>query len=205
MYLFLGILLVGLGVFCFVMVVSKRAHDPAIAVIGGFLVTALGVILLLSVFLKENESLMYGSGFLVFAVLCFALDIMRNLHMRRCVQPCEGEFCGVINCEALGILLNRPFGKAARYSRFFHVDSAVFRYWVQGEERLQSVLDYRFRLFFQTSRFLRQYEEGKKYTIYIDPDNPASLVTAPKRFQAGLLSLIGVLSVILAFAFLRPR
>ena len=202
MYLFLGVLLVGLGVFCIVMGVSKRAYDPTIAILGGFFTIAIGLIVLFSVLFKENESLLYGSGLLVAAVLCFTLDAARNLRMSKCVQPCEGEFCGVTNYETMGLLFSRSTGKTAKYSRFFHVDSAAFRYRAQGEEWRQSALDYRFRLFFQTSRFLRQYKQGQKYTIYIDPVRPANFVTVQKRFQAGLLSAIGVMLTVLALIFL---
>lgn len=91
------------------------------------------LLVLLSVLSDVNESVLYGAGFLAAAVLCFALDIARSLRMGRCVQPCEGEFCGVINYEALGRSLNRPAGESGKYSRFFHVDSAVFRYWAQED------------------------------------------------------------------------
>lgn len=201
MYLFLGVLLIVLGIFCIIMGVSKRAHDPTTATISGFLLLAIGLIILLAILLEGNKSVLYGAGFLVAAVLCFALDVGRSSRMSKCVQPCEGEFCGVINYETLGLLLNRPTGKTAKYSRFFHVDSAVFRYWVQGEEQKQSALDYRFRLFWQNSRFLHQYKQGQKYTIYIDPSNPTYFVTAQKRFQVGLLSIIGVVLAGLALVF----
>lgn len=202
MYLFLGVLLAGLGVFCIVMGVNKRAHDPIAAMIGGFFVAVIGLLVLLSVLSDVNESVLYGAGFLAAAVLCFALDIARSLRMGRCVQPCEGEFCGVINYEALGRSLNRPAGECGKYSRFFHVDSAVFRYWAQGEERQLSALDYRFRLFCQTSRFLRQYQQGQRYTIYIDPGKPTNFVTAQKRFQMSILSVIGAVLAGLALVFL---
>ncbi len=88
--------------------------------IHGFLAITIELTILLSVLFAENESFLYGAGFLVAAVLCFKLDVARNLRMGRCVcSHARGSFCGVINYETLGLLLNRSIGKEAKYSCFF--------------------------------------------------------------------------------------
>ena len=197
-----GALMVSVGIFCMIMGWSRRAHSPRVATASGVLLLVLGALVISAEQFGFRDSLFYGGFFLILAVLFLMLEITNRQRLKRCVQPCQGVFRGVINYDTLGNPQNRTLRQAATKFLFVHVDSAVFRYCVQGQEQEQAALDYRIRTCFQTSSFLKQYQQGGVYTIYLDPNRPLNFVTGSKEFRMSLLGIIALVCAVLAAVLL---
>ena len=197
-----GALLISVGIFCVAMGRSRRAHSPREATVSGVLLLVLGAFVASAERFGFRDGLFYGGFFLIMALLCLTLDIARRQRLRRCVQPCEAVFCGVINYDTIGNPGNQSLRQVATKLLFVHVDSAVFRYCVQDQQQERAALDYRIRTCLQTSSFLKQYQKEHVYTIYVDPNQPQNFVTSPKWFRFSLLGLIAVVCAVLAAVLL---
>ena len=197
-----GALMASVGVFCVIMGWSRRAHNPRTATISGMLLLVLGAFVFSAERFGFQDGLFYGGFFLILAFLLLALELTKRQKLKRCVQPCQAVFCGLINYDTIGNPKNRALRQATAKLLFFHVDSAVFRYSVQGQEQQLAALDYRLRTCLQKSSFLKEYEVGGEYTIYLDPEHPLNFVTSSKGFRFGMLGISGLVCGVLAAVLL---
>ena len=197
-----GALMVSVGMFCVIMGWSRRAHNPRVATVSGVLLLVLGAFVISAEWFGFQDGLFYGGACLILAVLFLMLDITKQQRMKRCVQPCQAIFCGVINYDTIGHPSNQSARQLATKFLFVHVDCAVFRYRVQDQEQEQAAIDYRIRTCLQTSSFLKQYQQGGEYTIYLDPNRPQNFVTARKGFRLTLLNVMALVCAVLAVVLL---
>lgn len=197
-----GVLMASVGTFCVIMGWSRKAHSPRVATVSGMLLLVFGAFIISAERFGFQDDFFYGGAFLALAILCLMLDITKQQRMKRCVQPCQAVFCGVINYDTVGNPSNQSLRRLATKFLFVHVDCAVFRYRVQDQEKEQAAIDYRIRTCLQTSSFLKQYQQGGEYTIYLDPNRPESFVTARKGFRLTLLNVMALVCAVLAAVLL---
>ena len=193
-----GALMISLGVICIIMSWRRRAHNSRVTMISGVLLLTMGALVTCAEIFDHLGGVFYGGFFLILAMECLVLELTRQKSLKRCAQPCQAVFCGVINYDVIGSPRNKSLRKAAAKFRFFHVDSPVFRYCVEGQTLERAALDYRIRTCLQPSSFLKEYREGGGYTIYLDPNQPLDFVTSAKGARFGLLGMIALACGILA-------